>query len=104
MSLTEDDLDFDDVFYIRVSSLRQTNPGKYCFHDNTTVTYINWIPKRYYKTREREYWRDVFEPFGLLLSYYDGQWRWVPEKDYSYFTSDTGLLLPFVCEDRSHIK
>nr|XP_022321232.1 uncharacterized protein LOC111123277 [Crassostrea virginica] len=85
----EDDLDFDDVFYIRVSSLRQTNPGKYCFHDNTTVTYTNWIPKRYYKTREREYWGDVFEPFGLLLSYYDGQWRWVPEKDYSYFTNNS---------------
>lgn len=97
-------MDLDDVIYIRVSSLRKTREGDYCFHDNTTVTYTNWISKRFNKTREREYWQHVYDPFGLLLAYYDGKWKWVFEKDYSYFTGDTGLLLPFVCEDRSHIN
>jgi hypothetical protein len=102
LSFIEDDLDLDDAFYIRVSSLSQGYPGNYSFHDNSPATYTNWIPEK--KLRQREYLQDVVQPFGLLLSYFDGQWNWVPEKDYSYFTGDNGLLLPFVCEDRSNVK
>ncbi|XP_062578217.1 histone-lysine N-methyltransferase PRDM7-like [Saccostrea cucullata] len=33
----EDDLDLDNAFYVRVSYLNQDYPGKFRFHDNTTV-------------------------------------------------------------------
>ncbi|XP_061184822.1 histone-lysine N-methyltransferase PRDM7-like [Saccostrea echinata] len=101
----EDDLDLDDVFYVRVSYLNQDYPGKFRFHDNTTVTYTNWNPGKLYAYYKEKYWKyDVPEAFGLLLSYDYRQWSWVPEKDYSYFTDRGGLLLPFVCEHRSNVK
>ncbi|XP_061184821.1 uncharacterized protein LOC133192830 [Saccostrea echinata] len=100
----EDDLDLDDVFYVRVSYLNQDYPGKFSFHDNTTVIYTNWNPKQIKEFNEDEYWEHITEPFGLLLSHNKGQWSWVPEKDYSYFTGEGGLLLPFVCEHKSNVK
>ncbi|XP_062586585.1 uncharacterized protein LOC134248176 [Saccostrea cucullata] len=100
----EDDLDLDNAFYVRVSNLNQDYPGKFRFHDNTTVTYTNWNPSKINEFNEDEYWEHINEPFGLLLSHKEGEWSWVPEKDYSYFTGEGGLYLPFICEYSSNLK
>jgi hypothetical protein len=73
------------------------------FHDNERLVFDNWTPVTYqnwFIDSEEEEDPPVGPVFGLLLTYHhDEQWRWVAERNYTYYTGEEGLKLPFICED-----
>ncbi|XP_048748734.2 uncharacterized protein LOC125660940 [Ostrea edulis] len=72
------------------------------FDDNDRLIFDNWAPVTYqnwFLNTEDEADTPVDHIFGLLLTYHhDEQWRWVAERNYSYYTGEEGLKLPFICE------
>ncbi|XP_061190810.1 uncharacterized protein LOC133198900 [Saccostrea echinata] len=90
----EHDLNGTVVFRVNILHILDKYGDVLAFDDGTIVTYDNWIEDLTYNVVDRT--------FGLLLSYdvKRKRWRWIPERNYSYFTDKNGLYLPFVCEDR----
>ena len=91
---TEHDLNATVVFRINVIHIRDSLGEELVFEDGTPLVYENWLEDASYTV--------VDKSFGLLLSYdlRRDRWKWLPERNYSYFTGRVGLYLPFVCEDR----
>ena len=91
---TEHDLNATVVFRINVIHIRDSLGEELVFEDGTPLVYENWLEDASYTV--------VDKSFGLLLSYdlRRDRWKWLPERNYSYFTGREGLYLPFVCEDR----
>ncbi|XP_078328031.1 histone-lysine N-methyltransferase PRDM7-like [Crassostrea virginica] len=90
----EHDLNATVVFRINVIHIRDSLGEELVFEDGTPLVYENWLEDASYTV--------VDKSFGLLLSYdlRRDRWKWLPERNYSYFTGREGLYLPFVCEDR----
>ncbi|XP_062583069.1 uncharacterized protein LOC134244832 [Saccostrea cucullata] len=71
------------------------------FDDNERLIFDNWTPVTYQNWNPNDEGETAVDPiFGLLLTYHnDGRWRWVTERNYTYYTGEDGLKLPFICED-----
>lgn len=68
------------------------------FDDWTPVTYQNW-----FDNDDDEGETVLDQMFGLLLTYHhDNKWYWVAERNYTYYTGNEGLKLPFICEDSTN--
>ncbi|XP_048766887.2 uncharacterized protein LOC125673957 [Ostrea edulis] len=72
------------------------------FDDNDRLIFDNWAPVTYqnwFLNTEDEADTPVDHIFGVLLTFHhDEQWRWVAKRNYSYYTGEEGLKLPFICE------
>lgn len=89
----EHDLNATVVFRINVVHIKDSLGEVLAYDDGSPLTYENWLENITYTVVEKS--------FGLLLSYdlHKERWRWIPERNYNYFTEKEGLYLPFICED-----
>ncbi|XP_061169493.1 uncharacterized protein LOC133178822 [Saccostrea echinata] len=74
---------------IRVNVITKKS-DKMFYEDGTPMNYTRWVPG---STRGLP-----DGVFGLSLVHKEIEWKWHPEKNYSYFTGPEGLKLPFICE------
>lgn len=90
---TEHDLNATVVFRINVVHIKDSLGEVLAYDDGSPLTYENWLENITYTVVEKS--------FDLTLSYdlHKERWRWLPERNYNYFTEKEGLYLPFICED-----
>ncbi|XP_062609743.1 histone-lysine N-methyltransferase set-17-like [Saccostrea cucullata] len=81
--------DMGDNVKIRVNVLSKQS-DKMFYEDGTPMNYTRWVPGSTQGLPDGV--------FGLSLVFKEVEWKWHPEKDYSYFTGPEGLKLPFICE------
>lgn len=74
----------------RIGSIYYTRDKSWVNNDHTNVTYTNWSRNLKARTGNRS--------VGLILTYRNGEWQWIPERDYSYYVKNNSVELPFVCE------
>lgn len=74
----------------RIGSIYYTRDKSWINNDHTHVTYTNWSRDLKARTGNRS--------VGLILTYRNGEWQWIPERDYSYYVTNNSVELPFVCE------
>ncbi|XP_062622152.1 uncharacterized protein LOC134283677 isoform X2 [Saccostrea cucullata] len=83
------EVDLNGSFAFRANVLTFDDNERLLFDDWTPVTYQNWN------------FNDEGETaVDLLLTFHnDGRWRWVTERNYTYYTGEDGPKLPFIFED-----
>ncbi|XP_062607594.1 uncharacterized protein LOC134269422 [Saccostrea cucullata] len=74
---------------IRVGSIYYLH-NKWWNSDNSDVTYTNWARETVTKVQDRT--------VQIVLSYRNGKWQWLPERNYSYYVKNNSLKLSFLCE------
>ncbi|XP_062598939.1 uncharacterized protein LOC134260392 [Saccostrea cucullata] len=89
----EPEVDLNGSFAFRANVLT--------FDENERLIFDNWTPVMYQNWNPNDEGETAVDPiFGLLLTYHnDGRWRWVTERNYTYYTGEDGLKIPFICED-----
>lgn len=84
-SVSADELDLQSTAHIRLSYMPQDSLRNYLEYHRS------WFSNKYDKKSNRTY-------YGILDSYRNGKWSMQRENNYTFYTGNKGLVLPFVCE------
>ena len=87
-SVSADELDLQSTAHIRLSYMPQDSLRNYLEYHRS------WFSNKYDKKSNRTY-------YGILDSYRNGKWSMQRENNYTFYTANKGLVLPFVCEPNS---